>query len=171
MTSQKGLIGWLILGSLALLIIFGGLLVLNSYSSLPGDPSYPIKQITEDLKLSANELSFAGRANVYLEMSEERLNELSELIKRRGGEKEIIETLSKLQDQQTKALNNLERALGKSSDVTELLNKFEAILQKEQEVFPELSYQVLGSAQEALQKASSYVSETLSRVEYLKSAR
>lgn len=171
MKSQKGLIGWIILTLLALTIISGGLLILNSYNSIPGDASYPIKEILENLKLSANELSFEGRANIYMEMVQERLDELAELIKRRGSEKEVLETLSKLQDQQLKALNNLERARSKNSNVTDLINKFEAILKKEQTVFSELSFQVVGEASEAFQKASTKTDETLARVEYLKSAQ
>lgn len=168
MKSQKGLIGWVVLGILALCLITGGFLVIFSHDSLPGDWVYPIKEITENLKLAVNELSFEGRADVYLDMSEERSSELNQLVKGRNKEKEIIETLDRLKEQQDRALNNLERARSKGVNVTNLLNKLEANLQKQQTIFPELSYQVVGSASEALQKALSNSGETLSKVENLK---
>ncbi|MBI2039488.1 hypothetical protein HYT18_00250 [Candidatus Microgenomates bacterium] len=168
MKSQKGLVGWIVLGILAMMIIFGGLTVVNSDKSIPGDYSYFIKEISENLKLGTNELNFEGRARLYVEMTEERMKELQELVKKGNRDKEIIETLEKLQDQQTKALANLERARARATDVAELLNSIEENVQNQQNLFPQLAYQVVGPAQEAFQKALIFSNETLSKVENLK---
>ena len=169
--NQQGLIGWIVLAALALLIIFGGLALLDSYDSIPGDKSYPVKQFSESLKIAINELNFESRALVYLEASEERLNELIELVKRRDRDKEILETLNRLKDQQTKAITNIERARGKGTDINGLLKRLETLLQKEQEVFPELSFQVIGESAEALQVAQSDIVDIQSRIDFLRGSR
>lgn len=171
MKSQKGLIGWIILAILGVALLILGLLYLKSFDSLPGDSSYKFKEISENLQLTIYDLSFDGKAGQYLEMADVRITELQELVKKGNKDKEIIETLQRLNDHQTKALNNIDRARNKSINVAGLLIKMEVVLQKEQIVFPELSFQVVEETAQAFQKATSQADDLLTIVENRKVGR
>src|SRR3990172_646098 len=127
---QKGLIGWILLIILAGLIAGAVLVVGITPKSLPGDLIYPIKLILEDFRLSQNEFSFAGRADVYLDMTQARLSEIKELARQRNKDKEIVATVSKLLEVQAKGINSIERSRGEK--LRGVYDKLEYILQKEQ---------------------------------------
>lgn len=164
MNSQKGLIGWIVLIFIVIVSVVVAFAVINYSTSLPGDSAYPLKQLTEEFRLFASDIDFSGRASAYLDMSVERLDELQQLIKQKGKDTEIIQTLIRLDDEEDKAITNLGREKNRGNNIGESLTKFETLLLKQQTILQNLSYDVLGDTQEALQKAYLQTDETLSRV-------
>ena len=167
MRLQKGLIGFLAVVFLAIAAVIILNLFFNSIESLPGDSLYPVKRLGENLKLSINELSFLSRANVYLDMAAERLNELSQLVKKQNKGQEMIETLSRLQEEEDKALANLEREKARGTNLAESVNRFESLLLKQQTVLQNLSFDVLRDVQKAVQRAYLHTDDILQGVHNL----
>lgn len=147
---QKGLIGWIILIILAAGIVAAAVLLKVSQSSLPGDLIYPLKLIQEDFQLTKHEFSFTARADIYLDMVQERLSEIKSLVELRSKDQEIVETVQRLLDVQTKAVNSISRA--KDGNAGEVLDKLEYILQKEQRDLPKLVLEVSPPASDEIQK-------------------
>lgn len=167
--NQQGFIGWIFLIFLVGLLLGSVFVVVNSFYSLPGDFTYPVKEIMENLRLSANELSFKGRASVYLDLSAERLNELQKMVAIRDKQSQIIPTLAKLQDQQKKAIINIEREVSnKGNDVIAQIARLEANVKRQQMIFPELRYQVVEPNSSAFEKALAESTDTLDKVKELK---
>lgn len=164
MNSQRGLIGWIVFIFLILLIVLGIFLISSSSNSLPGDLIYPVKQIKENLRLSVYEINFESRANIYVDLSEERFNELEKLIKMTGKDKEIVETSKRLLAQQRRALENIQRARSRAVNVAQTLDRLDDDLKTQQQFLTEFVFQVVGPTADALQQAlneSNQISEQI----------
>lgn len=150
---QQGFIGWLILISVLIALATSAVvLFLNVPNSLPGDFIYPVKEIRENLRLGANELSFEGRANVYIDATNERTREIITLIERKENEEKITKALERLQLAQKKALENIEKARSKGTNMTIYIGKLEASLQRQQQSLQDLTYQVPPSLYDIVNK-------------------
>ena len=153
MASERGLIG-----SILIIILTGGLIglivlvVRDTPNSLPGDFVYPVKDVVENLKLAQYELEYVERTNIYLNMTQARLTEIERLIEKRNKDKEIIATIQRLLDVQAKAITNLGRAKTQGGNIYPLFDKLESILQEEQNVLPELIFDLSQPATEAINK-------------------
>ena len=166
--NQQGLMGWIWLIFLIIILAGSVFVVGKSFDDLPGDFTYPVKQVMENLRLTANEVSFQGRASVYLDLAAERLNELQRMVTIRDKQSQIIPTLAKLQDQQQKVIANIERGHSKGDNVTAQITKLVADLKAQQIIFAELIYQVAEPNSSAFDKAIIQSEVTLDKVNELK---
>lgn len=165
MKFQQGQIGWIILVFVAIVLSVIVFLTLNSSNSIPGDTLYPFKQFKENLIQAGNELSYEGRANLFIASAEERLRELELLVKNQLPESYILVTLQRLADQEDKAFDSMERLRSRGTNITVQFNKMEQLLQKQKQILPVLSYQVVGNTLEELQKGLTFTDEALARLE------
>lgn len=167
--SQGGFLGFVMVFMIvAVLAISGIFIVINLPNSLPGDMTYPIKGIYENLQLAANELSFEGRAKVFIDLSNNRLGEFEKLVERREYSR-ISETLEGMVLMQKKALDNIEQVQNRSSDISASLSKLTASFEKQQNTLRKLYFEIPPENYIVLDKAIEYTQYNLTRAELMKS--
>src|SRR5687767_6325132 len=110
---QKGFIPLIIL--FATLAVGGGgaATVKASQSSLPGQPLYSIKELTEQARV-AIALTPEAKSRVYLDIANTKLQEAEQMQSSGGSGEVIAQALEKFQQYQEKAVN----VLGKSESET-----------------------------------------------------
>lgn len=155
---------------LAAVIVSGIFVAINLPNSLPGDITYPIKGIYENLRLAANELSYEGRAEVFASLSNNRLEELEKLIARREYSR-IDQTLDRMILMQRKALDSIGQAQYRPTDLTAYFSKLEVSLNKQQSTLKKLYFEIPSEQYDTIDKAVESTQENLNRLEITKNRR
>lgn len=154
------LIGWIVL----IILILSGIVVAFSLSnSLPGELIYPIKEISENIHLAVYELSYEGRAKIFTDLSNNRLDELKKLVDQRKRTDKISTTLERLVLMQNKAIENINQAHNRGTNITIQLSKLEASLKEQESVLQELQPEI-PQQDEAVLKAISSTQENLDKI-------
>lgn len=137
-----------------MVILVGGsaMVYVKSADSLPGDLIYPIKGIREDLDLARSDLSFENRAITYIKLTNNRFEEVVELINKKRDERDIRLTLEELISTQKRTLENIERARNHGKNMGAHIEQFELDLLNQHETLLELRYQVPPSLYEDMNK-------------------
>jgi len=169
--NQKGLLGLvLVFVVLAVLSATGVLVAVNLSSSIPGDIIYPVKGIYENLRLAFNELNYESRAEVFIDLSNTRLNEFEKLVNRRNYSK-IPQTLDDMVLMQKMALDNIGRAQNRGNDISEVLRKLALSINKQQSSLRKLYFEVSPEGYGVMDKAIESTQESLNRIGILKGRR
>lgn len=151
--NQKGFLGWIIVVTVLIIIVITSIVIaVNLSGSIPGDLIYPVKEISENIRLGANELSFEGRASAHIDETNERAREIVTLIERKENEEKIVKALERLQLTQKKALENIGKARSKGTNMTIYIGKLEASFTRQQQVLQDLTYQVPSSLYDIVNK-------------------
>lgn len=170
-SGQKGFLGLVIFFIvLAVLVVSGIVIAVNLPNSLPGELIYPLKGIYENIRLATNELSHENRAEVFIELSNNRLDEFKKLVDKKEYEK-ISETLDNMVMMQKRALDSMERAQGHSTNIASVLLKLESSLQKQQSSLKELYYQLPPQIYDTIDKAIGAIQENLDRADIIRGRR
>lgn len=165
MRDQKGFIKLLIIWIVIITLILGGIIIFfNLPSSLPGELIYPLKEISENIQLAAYELSYEGRAKIFTKLSNNRLDEFKTLVTERKNTDKIIITLKRLVLMQNKAIENIEQAHNRGTNITVVLFKLETSLKEQENVLQRLQPDVLEQYYEELLKAISSTQENLEKI-------
>lgn len=167
--NQKGFIWWIVL--LGVLVVAATVVYFNAPNSLPGDLIYPVKTIRENIRLGANELSFKGRADAYIDQTNERFREVVVLIEEKRSDDKITETLERLQIAQKKALENIEKARSKGTNMTIYIGELEESLKRQQPVLQDLRYQVPSSLYDVVNKVMLDTNNNLVEIEQIRTYR
>lgn len=162
---QKGFLGWVIsLIILGILTISGITIFLNLPGSLPGDLIYSIKEVSEKLHLAVYDLDYVGKAEVYRELSDNRMDEVRKLIAKREKEDKVIKSLESLVLMQKRAIENIERARSHASNITPGLSKIENSLRKQQSILKELLFEVSSNVYVVIDKTLQSTGDNLESV-------
>lgn len=169
--NQEGFLGFIIVFFFFITLISGGIfIVVKLPSSLPGDLIYPLKGIYENLKLATNELNDENRAQVFIDRSNNRLDEFEALVDKREY-KRITETLDQMVLMQKKALDNIERVQSRTTNVVGKVSYFESSLQKQLSILKKQYYEVPPEIYNIIDKAIGATQESLDRVYIIRGRR
>lgn len=165
---QKGFIVWIIF--IGVVVATSVVIYISAPNTLPGDLLYPIKEISENLRLAANELSFENRTTIFTQLSDRRLDEFKKLVSKREYTK-IAETLDRMILMQKKAIVNIEQQYTRGKNITALLSALEESLQKQQSTLKDLYVEILPQNYDNLNKAIESTEGNLNQVNMLKARR
>lgn len=163
--NQKGFLGWIIV--LVAIVISAILIFVNLPSSIPGDWIYPIKGVFEDLRLFVNEFNYQDRAEIYTDLSNQRLDETQKLIDRKDYGR-IAQTLDNMVLMQKKALNNIGQAEFHNIDIATSLSEIALNFDNQQNTLRKLYFEVSPETYGVMDKAIESVQENLDRLETIK---
>ena len=135
-----------VLAAAAILVLAPAGAFVASANALPGDSTYPIKEVWEDIQLT---LAFSeeAKATAYANFALRRADELAELNRR--GRSVSIEAINAISEYTTAAMSSLEK--NEPSDATQ--QRFEELSARQQNVLLEVAAVAPETAQPALQRA------------------
>lgn len=152
-------------------LIVGGIFTyINLPSSIPGDLIYPLKKIYEKLQLAANELSYEKRAQVFTELSNNRLNEFEKLVKKKDDSR-VPEALDQIILMERKALDAIEREQSRGTNTTADLSKIEESFTKQLDTLKKLYFEVSPENYILMDRVTESIQENLNRLVMLKNRR
>lgn len=152
-SSQQGFVPLVILAIVGLVGIGGTTTAaVASQGSIPGDVLYPVKEVTENVRLTTA-LDNVSKAKTHLAIADEKLNELEKLQARGASADKIVKALEKMEANKQKADEETEKAQAEGKDVEELVAKLQANLERQQAVLIKVLDQVPEQAKEAIQRA------------------
>ncbi len=137
--------------------------------AVPGDISYPIKTIIEEIRLGANELNFRGRAQIFTELSNQRKEEVKLLMDKKRYT-QVTETVDQMILVQSKAISSIKSAIGKAENVSvDIDNLYKSI--DEQAIFLNtLLLEAPASDYEQISQQIVRVLDNLEQIEGIRSA-
>lgn len=133
---------------LALVLAGGGGIVYASTDSLPGDPLYGVKRVTEQIQLFFAPTG-TRRAELHMRFAERRLEETQALIETEGKVDE--ETLAAIAEETELAFEEVERA--HPADKSKLVEKLVSLTEGQQSVLKRVQAKVPEAAQKGLSRA------------------
>jgi len=148
---QRGVIPLVVLALLAV-VGAGGAATVVSRGSIPGDILYPVKETTENVRL-ATAFSDHSKAKVHLAIADEKLNEIEKLEARGKSADKIKAATERLEKNQGKAVEKLEKAQSEGKDVTAIVLRLQSNLERQQSVLARVLEKVPEQAKAAIQRA------------------
>ena len=148
---QRGVIPLVVLALLAV-VGAGGAATVVSRGSIPGDILYPVKETTENVRV-ATAFSDESKAKVHLAIADEKLNEIEKLEARGKSADKIIAATERLEKNQGKAIEKLEKAQSEGKDVTAIVARLQSNLERQQSVLARVLEKVPEQAKAAIQRA------------------
>ena len=148
---QRGVIALVVLALLAV-VGAGGAATVVSRGSIPGDILYPVKETTENVRV-ATAFSDESKAKVHLAIADEKLNEIEKLEARGKSADKIIAATERLEKNQGKAIEKLEKAQSEGKDVSAIALRLQSNLERQQSVLARVLEKVPEQAKAAIQRA------------------
>ena len=148
---QRGVIPLVVLALLAV-VGAGGAATVVSRGSIPGDILYPVKETTENVRV-ATAFSDESKAKVHLAIADEKLNEIEKLEARGKSADKIIAATERLEKNQGKAIEKLEKAQSEGKDVSAIALRLQSNLERQQSVLARVLEKVPEQAKAAIQRA------------------
>ena len=148
---QRGVIPLVVLALLAV-VGAGGAATVVSRGSIPGDILYPVKETTENVRV-ATAFSDESKAKVHLAIADEKLNEIEKLEARGKSADKIIAATERLEKNQGKAIEKLEKAQSEGKDVSAIVARLQSNLERQQSVLARVLEKVPEQAKAAIQRA------------------
>lgn len=148
---QRGVIPLVVLALLAVVGV-GGAATVVSRGSIPGDILYPVKETTENVRV-ATAFSDESKAKVHLAIADEKLNEIEKLEARGKSADKIIAATERLEKNQGKAIEKLEKAQSEGKDVSAIALRLQSNLERQQSVLARVLEKVPEQAKAAIQRA------------------
>ncbi|MBI2019865.1 hypothetical protein HYS94_00380 [Candidatus Daviesbacteria bacterium] len=150
LSNQQGVIP-LILVAVVGAISASGVTVAASQKSLPGDALYPVKKVTENVRV-ATAFSKQGKAKVHIAIAEEKVKEIEKL-EEKGKTDQIAEAAQGLEDSQDQALELTQDVREEGGNVNELVERLEVQTKLQQIVFTKISPKISVQIRDNLRKS------------------
>lgn len=148
--NQQGVIPLVVIVAVGI-IGSSGVTVAASQKSIPGDALYPVKKVTENVRVAAA-ISKKDKAKVHLDIAEEKVKEIEKL-EEKGKTEKIAETAQNLEDSQDQALELTETIKSEGENVDELAERLEVQTKRQQLVFTKISPKIPVQVGESLRKS------------------
>lgn len=148
--NQQGVIPLVVIVA-AGIIGSSGATVVVSQSSIPGEVLYPVKKVTENIRV-ATAFSNQDKAKVHLSIAEEKVKEIEKL-EEKGATDEILEAAQELENSQNEALQLTQNIISEGGNVDELIELLEVQNKRGQAVFVKVSDKIPPQINEELIKS------------------
>lgn len=120
MPKQRGLAPLVILVVIAVIGVSGAATVAVSQDSVPGDGLYPVKELTENIRL-ATALNPENKASLQVALAAERVEEIKVMVETKGIDAQGLEVAqARLESHAAKAAEIVEQEKQKGKDVSKL---------------------------------------------------
>lgn len=160
LSSQQGIIPLVVMAIVGV-VGASGVTVAASQASIPGDVLYPVKKVTENLRV-ATAFSKEDKAKVHLAIAEEKVKEIEKL-EERGKTDKIEEAVQGLEDSQGEALELTQAVKSEAENVDELVVLLEAQSGRQQIVLTRISNNIPEQAKADLIKSLEQFREELKK--------
>ncbi len=171
--SQSGIIPLVVLAIVGA-VSASGVTALASQKSIPGDALYPVKGITENVRVAAA-FSKINKAKVHLDIAEEKVKEIEKLEEKGKTDEQssltdkIAEAAQTLEESQEQALELTESVKSEGGDVDELVELLEVQSNRQQvvikRVLPRINVQVGESLRKSLEEFREELKVTIESIE------
>lgn len=138
----------------------GAVTVQASQKSVPGDPLYSIKEITENIKIA----TAGNKAQAYLDLATEKNNELEVLQQRDTSEDKVIKLIEKIQNYNQKISDLLGQAQDKGKDVTKEVERLKTNSDKQKKTLEKVIKKASDKTKEAVQQVIENTQKTVENV-------
>lgn len=123
LSNRKGFAPLVILVVVAVIGMSGTATVAVSQDSVPGDALYPVKELTENIRL-ATALSPENKASLQVALAAERVEEIKVMVETKGIDAQRLEVAqARLESHAAKAAEIVEQEKQKGKDVSKLAGK------------------------------------------------
>jgi len=156
--SQSGIIPLVVLAIVGT-VSASGVTVVASQKSIPGDALYPVKQVTENVRVAAA-FSKIDKAKVHLSIAEEKVKEIEKL-EEKGKIDKIAEAAQNLEESQDQALELTQSVKSEGENVDELVELLEVQSNRQQVVITRISPKITVQVRESLLKSLEQFREEL----------
>lgn len=132
--------GGILLVLVILILIIGGTFFIFKWglNSLPGEVLYPIKEFTEELTISTTSLRNSDRANAYIKIASERLNEIERLEEKGEDPANLVKIIERFWETEQKAIAELRKAKEFAEPISEEIAILEELGKRQNIIFKRL---------------------------------
>lgn len=156
--NQQGVIPLVVIVA-AGIIGSSGVTVAASQKAIPGDALYPVKKVTENVRV-ATAFSKQDKAKIHLAIAEEKVKEIEKL-EEKGKTDKIAEAAQELEESQEEALELTQDIKSEGQNVDELVELLEVQSGKQQIVLTRISNNIPQQINESLAKSLEQFREQL----------
>lgn len=150
LSNRKGIIPLVVIVA-AGIISSSGVTIAASQGSVPGDALYPVKKVTENVRV-ATAFSKQNKAEVHIAIAEEKVKEIEKL-EEKGKTDKIAEAAQNLKNSQDQALELTQEINAEGQNVDELVERLEVQTKLQQVVITRISPKISIQIGETLRKS------------------
>lgn len=138
----------------------GAVTVQTAQKSVPGDPFYSIKEVTEDIRV----VVARNKAQIYLDLAAEKNKELEILQQRDASEEKVTKLIGQIENYNKKATDLLGKAQEKGQDVTKEVEKLKTNITVQKKTLEKVIEKASDKTKEAVKQVIENTQKTVENV-------